>query len=716
MHPRAIALAFLCLCGQVLAQTQGRVLRQCAEIRLLTREEAASAFPVEVTGVITRIDAGGNGFVVHDDAGIWVSSNEEVMEKYLLQPLPTMAVGDVVEIIGVSGLGHFASTIWPHQVRVTGRRALPPAIPVTLAELNTGFHDSQRVSLTGVVQVVERAVTYRSEPVLQFTLSTLGGRAFFWHFDLGTDTRPERYIDAEVKVTGVCGPSFNSRGQIVGVRIQTADASDIEIIRPGIADPFSAPLVPLEKISGFHASFDPLHLRRIQGVLTYIEPGSFLYLQNGTRGVRVQTRQVDTFPLGSIIEAAGFIASPHYYAEMEEALLRVESVGTPPPPVPATLAQIRSVRLGRSGSYVEDYDGRLVTLPGRMISLQHVPGSAVHLFFESEGELIRASLPEIHPHSELDDLLPGAELRITGVCRTTFQRERLVPDKGFSPTAIELLLRGAEDVRIISAAPWWTVRRLAIALTITLIVLLLALVWVRVLRHLVSVRSRQLAEETRARRDAEVEFQAVQRERARLAADLHDTMAQTLTGLAMQLEAADDLREKQPGKSAYHLDLARQLLGRSREDVQRSVFNLRANPLDGGSLATALQRIADDRSLGIDAKITVDADDQTLHVPDFIAGNLLLIAQEAITNALKHAQPRHITLQLSCENKLLQLAIEDDGAGFDTTTAPGIQQGHFGLQGMRERMKRLGGSLKLERSATGGTRICAAVPFHAAAG
>lgn len=714
MPPRVIAFAILCLSGTGFAQTTGRVLlHKCSEIRLLTREEAAAAIPVEVSGVITRIDAGGNGFVIHDDAGVWVSTNDDVQKKFLQQPLPSMNVGDVVEITGVSGLGHFASTIWPQRARVIGRRALPPAIPVTLAELNTGFHDSQRVSLTGVVQVVERAQTYRNEQVLQFTLSTLGGRAFFWHFDLGTDTRPERYIDAEVKVTGVCGPSFNSRGELVGVRIQSTDSSDIEIIKPGIADPFAAPLVPLEKISGFHASFDPLHLRRITGVLTYIEPGRFLYLQQGSRGVRVQTRQEDIFALGSVIEAAGFIATPHYYAEMEEALLRAQSPGIPPSPVPVTLAQIRNVRLGRSGTYVDDYDGRLVTLRGRMISLQHVTGSPVQLFFESAGELIRASLPENLPHAALDALLPGAELEVTGVCKTSFQRERLVPDKGFSPTAIELLLRGSNDVRIISAAPWWTVRRLAIALGITLLVLLLVLIWVRVLRHLVNVRSRQLAEETRARRDADVEFQAVQHERTRLAADLHDTMAQTLTGMAMQLETANDLRDQQPEKSAYHLDLARQLLARSREDVQRSVFNLRTNLLEGGSLTTALQRIADDRSLGIAAKITVETDDPAPHVPDYIAGNLLLIAQEAITNALKHAQPKNIRLKLACSQNRLTLAIEDDGTGFDPASAPGIQQGHFGLQGMRERMKRLGGSLNVQSRTGEGTTLIASVAVEA---
>ncbi|MGV3662115.1 MAG: sensor histidine kinase [Prosthecobacter sp.] len=711
LHRLAILCALLCLGGKVAAQAQGRILRQCSEIRLLSREEAATAIPVEVTGVVTRIDAGTNGFVVHDDAGVWVYTSKEVRATLLKEPVPAMSVGDVVEISGQSGPGHFASTIWPHRIRIVGRLDLPPAIPVTLAELNTGFHDSQRVSFTGVVQVVERTATYRNEPVLQFTLSSLGGHAFFWHFDLGTDTQAGRYLDAEVKVTGVCGPNFNTRGEIVGVRIQSADASDIEMITPGVADPFKAPLVPVRKISGFHASFDPLHMRRIEGVLTYIEPGQFLYLQDGSRGVRVQTRQEDVFPLGSLIEAAGFIATPHYYAEMEEALLRVKSAGTPPPPTPATLDAIRDVRLGRHGTFVDDYDGRLVTLRGKMVSLQHVPGGPVRLFFEDEGELIRASLPENQPHGMLDDLLPGSELDVTGVCKLTFQRERLMTDRSFSPTSIELLLRDAADVKVVAAASWWTVRRLAIALGVTLVILLLALIWVRVLRHLVHVRGRDLAEETRARRDAEVEFQATQRERSRLAADLHDTMAQTLTGIAMQLEAATDLRPQNAEQSARHLDLARQILSRSREDVQRHVFNLRANPLEDGSLASALQRIADDRSLGLAVEIRVEATGTIPHVPDFIAGNLLLIAQEAITNALKHAAPRHIKLRLSSESNAITLIVENDGSGFDPVQAPGIQQGHFGLQGMRERMKRLGGTLTIESGVGQSTLLTAKAPL-----
>lgn len=687
--------ALLVLGGRAAAQ-DGRVLRQCSEIRLLSREEAATAIPVQVTGVVTRIDAGTNGFVVHDDAGVWVYTSKEVRATMLKEPAPPMSVGDVVEIHGQSGPGHFASTIWPHRIRVVGRRDLPPAIPVTLAELNTGFHDSQRVSFTGVVQVVERTATYRNEPVLQFNLSSLGGHAFFWHFDLGTDTQAARYLDAEVKVTGVCGPNFNTRGEIVGVRIQSADASDIEMITPGVTDPFKAPLVPLRKISGFHASFDPLHMRRIEGVLTYIEPGQFLYLQDGNRGVRVETRQEDVFPLGSFIEAAGFIATPHYYAEMEEALLRVKAAGTVPAPTPATLDAIRDVRLGRHGTFVDDYDGRLITLRGKMVSLQHVPGGPVRLFFENEGELIPASLAESHPHASLDELLPGSVLDVTGVCKLTFQRERLMTDRSFSPTAIELLLRDAGDVKVVSAASWWTVRRLAITLGITLVVLLLALIWVRVLRHMVSVRGRELAEETRARRDSEIEFQATQRERSRLAADLHDTMAQTLTGVAMQLEAAKDLQPRNAEQSTRHLDLARQILSRSREDVQRHVFNLRANPMEDGSLANALQRIADDRSLGLAVEIRVEAADGIPHVPDFIAGNLLLIAQEAITNALKHAAPRRITLRLSSEPAAITLVVENDGNGFDPDKAPGIQRGHFGLQGMRERMKRLGGTLTIK--------------------
>ena len=226
----------------------------------------------------------------------------------------------------------------------------------------------------------------------------------------------------------------------------------------------------------------------------------------------------------------------------------------------------------------------------------------------------------------------------------------------------------------------------------------------------VGLRSAQLAEEMRARRDAAVEFETTLRERNRLAADLHDTTEQSLTGLAFQLEATGALQAKAPERSQHHLALARQLLNRSREDLRRSIWNLRATSLEKNTLAEALQEVAADRSAGLTVEIAVASEGEQRALTDLVAGNLLLLAQEGITNALKHAQPVRIELRLIFSAHAVTLVIRDDGIGFDPATVEGPREGHFGLQGMRERMKRLGGRIEIKSVAMSGTTITATVP------
>ena len=120
---------------------------------------------------------------------------------------------------------------------------------------------------------------------------------------------------------------------------------------------------------------------------------------------------------------------------------------------------------------------------------------------------------------------------------------------------------------------------------------------------------------------------------------------------------------------------------------------------------------------GREEQITVETDGPVVALPDFIAGNLLLLAQEAVTNALKHAGARVIALRLVSRPESVTVSVTvsvaDDGAGFDPAHAPGQEDGHFGLQGMRERMKRLGGTLRIESAPGAGTRIAASVPASA---
>jgi signal transduction histidine kinase len=118
-----------------------------------------------------------------------------------------------------------------------------------------------------------------------------------------------------------------------------------------------------------------------------------------------------------------------------------------------------------------------------------------------------------------------------------------------------------------------------------------------------------------------------------------------------------------------------------------------------------LRETAERMSEGGPVIIEVDISGQEFLVPEVISGNLLLMAQEAVTNALKHARPERIVIRVKFGEDCLMLSVTDDGSGFDTADVPGHLQGHFGLQGMRERAKRIGALMTIDSTPGNGCAI-----------
>ena len=201
-------------------------------------------------------------------------------------------------------------------------------------------------------------------------------------------------------------------------------------------------------------------------------------------------------------------------------------------------------------------------------------------------------------------------------------------------------------------------------------------------------------------------------ERNRLAREIHDTIAQSLAALTMQLEAVDaravssddpHLRES----ASRALALARATL----EEARRSVLELRAAPLEGRSLPEALEWLAADASAGAGApSIEVRSEGAASgagELPAAVEVGLYRIAQQAVANLVRHARAKHAVVRLIHEPERLRLRIEDDGIGFDPSAVP---PGRFGLVGMRERARLLGGTLTVDTAPSAGTAIEVAVP------
>lgn len=199
-------------------------------------------------------------------------------------------------------------------------------------------------------------------------------------------------------------------------------------------------------------------------------------------------------------------------------------------------------------------------------------------------------------------------------------------------------------------------------------------------------------------------------ERNRLAREIHDTLAQSLTGIALQLESADAMLE-----AGIKLERVHQIVGRalnltrsSLEDVRRSVLDLRAAPLEGRDLVQALLGLIEEKRAQHAVEISFEQIGASLALPLRFEVCLYRIAQEALNNALWHSAASQIKLQLVLSPDSVRLLIEDNGKGFELSD---VQAGHYGLVGMRERARLLGGSLTIASSPNVGVQIEAQLPL-----
>ncbi len=212
-------------------------------------------------------------------------------------------------------------------------------------------------------------------------------------------------------------------------------------------------------------------------------------------------------------------------------------------------------------------------------------------------------------------------------------------------------------------------------------------------------------------RQIRVRFAAVLEERARLAREIHDTLAQAFVGISSQLDAVAMCMPEKPAPARQHLDMARRMARHSLTEARRSVMDLRASVLEGQDLAAALESGTRLWTAGSGVEINVDVSGPRQPLPEEMEQHLLRIAQEAVTNSLKHAGPSRIWIKLHTEARRLFLHVVDDGRGFDEAGAFNAMGGHFGLIGMRERAERLGGELKLSSHPGEGTEVEVTAPL-----
>ncbi|MEO6236271.1 MAG: histidine kinase [Vicinamibacterales bacterium] len=662
------------------------MLSTVAAIRALSQDEAARGYPVEVRATVTHVDESAHvSLIIHDGVlGQFVFPPDNLAAVPLWRELRR---GDVVEIEGRTARGGFAPNIRPTAVRRIGHAPMPRARQIPFAAMLTGRHDCDYVEIEGVIQ----RTWLPSDPKLRTLFADVAYedgvvRATFWDF---TDADLARLVDARVRLRGNIGTLFGSTEQLRGVSLFVGRTADVGVIEAA-PDPFALPTRSVRSLYNYSPAGEVNRRIRVRGIVTGYRRGrpvdvrdftstapfryqrSVLYVDDGTGGARIETEQEPDLRPGDIVDLAGFPAVTPAKPILTNAVVHVAGSGVQPAPL----------RLAGTGVLTPDNDATLVRMDAQLLSVLSNP--ADRTFVMKVGETVFDAELEGTAIGSLDRIRPGSVVAVTGV---------YAYQSGPAPS-FRLLLRSPEDVVLLTAAPWWTLRHTGVMIAILSLGAWGVAIWARASGR----RKRQ-------------QYQAVLTERTRVGRELHDTLEQGLSGIALQLEAVAATLRSSPARAQQSLDVARQMLRYSLEETRRSVLDLRSQALESRDLPGALEELARQMTVATRAIAHVRVEGTPVRLDASQEHHLLRIGLEALSNALKHSGASRVDLVLRFAAGGVTLAVRDNGCGMGEG-AQDFPTHHFGLQGIRERVDKLGGVLTLESAAASGTCVSVTVPVH----
>ncbi len=211
------------------------------------------------------------------------------------------------------------------------------------------------------------------------------------------------------------------------------------------------------------------------------------------------------------------------------------------------------------------------------------------------------------------------------------------------------------------------------------------------------------ANERLAQHASTVEQLTISQERNRLARELHDVLAHTLSGVAVELEGLRATRPRDSEQATALLNHSLQAIREGLTETRRALQELRAKPLEDLGLALAVQSLAESYASRSDFQLELDIDHNLRDYPVEVQQSVYRIAQETLANVADHAQAQNVCIQLKQDRGQLMLRIRDDGCGFDPRSSE--DESHYGLLGVRERAEMVGGKLAVESQIGKGTLV-----------
>ena len=610
-----------------------------------------------------------------------------------------IAPGDRVRIKGRLNPGEFyAIAADCSSLRILGHGPVPPPLHVTPEDLASGAFTHCRIRLEAIVSdiLADELNGHR----LLLILSCNGAIVYSLADKLACPDDVASLIGHRIEVTGIYSHVIGHRRQLQ-YAIRITSPNEIRQIDNAGANPFTVDDINATDILRPRDGQRASRRKAIGRVLTVWGGNKLLLRTDDGTVVRGELAIPHPPACGTRIALAGLPETDLYNPILTRAIWKhlqdLADEGTQCHSAIATSADSLFRTYGGQTVYDYSFLGRDVLVTGIVRGLPS-PGGEKSLYLDDDGRILTIDAGKGLPDSESIGL--GDTVRVRGTC--VIETEKM----GFNGTAphitgLRIVLNNPADIQVIARPPWWTPRKLLAVIGALLMALAAACLWSVMLRRVAERRSRELLQAKLARVESDLRL----RERTRLSVELHDSLSQNLTGAAMEVNAAKQLATDDADATLRHLNLASKTLKSCRNELRACLWDLQSDALESNDMNEAIRKALEpyvgDTALSIRFNVPRRLfTDNTTHV-------LMRIVRELVVNAIRHGHAHSIKIAGSRTDGRVLFSVRDDGDGFDTATAPGIAEGHFGLQGIRERLRLLGGELTVESRPHEGTRAMA---------
>jgi diguanylate cyclase (GGDEF)-like protein len=459
-----LSIAIILTCSSAAAAAEPAPLTTVQAIFALSNAEAGHSLPVAFEARVTFFrERGLDLFIVVQDGntGLYVKALKTATNLRLVP-------GDLILVRGTTRFG-LRPNVLARSISLLHHGAVPKPVPATYKEMIETKRDNIFVTIRGVVRsadLVPNALPLNTFVAHIPILVDGGGVNALVNSGPQDEASLKDLLDAEVEVSGVAGGRFDGKFQVTGVNLYVFSMANIKILHRAGVSPWSLPVMPMDQIYAAHHVQDLTQRVRVQGTVTYFEPGSAIAIQNAGKSLWIMTNTSSNLRIGDVVDVTGFPNLHDGFLTLTNGEVQDSHVQAPIKPLPGNWDLLST---SRNLFDLVSIEGRVVTVVREVQQDEYV--------MSSDGQLFSAIYHHPPASSQLQpapmkQILPGSTIRVTGICILEDSNPFDTPRVPFN-----ILLRSPDDIAVVAGPPLLNVRNLVLLVVLLLVVLVVLGVW-----------------------------------------------------------------------------------------------------------------------------------------------------------------------------------------------------------------------------------------------